>query len=282
MIFMLFLLYIGLPQFTAFLLFFLRISLVLHVHFWGGVRNVLCTLLSAAEASEQSLQVCEDQKSTMNESSSAGAGESTWSSGQQMKMENCYHLWVLFKYMQAREAVRSWWMPRVPAVVDMINEIPGPPPHPLPVLPVHHHNRQTDVCRSPTSTENCPCAKLPLGWEILFICCTSPIMFLSPSRLWVLFIKIAGVLTYFSVQQLNKSRLPTCLHLPRRERKKYKLKVHVQYKWAKKRKKKYLQLYKVDKESLSYQSIREAPWVWSYVKSLKQQNVVKMRRLYIS
>lgn len=73
-------------------------------------------------------------------------------------------------------------------------------PHlpPSPSSTIHHCNRQTDVCRSPTSTENCLCAKLPLGWEILFICCTSPIMFLSPSRLWVLFIKIAEILTYFS------------------------------------------------------------------------------------
>lgn len=74
---------------------------------YGSVLYVVCTLLSASNASEQSLQVHTDQKSTMNESSSAGAEESTWSSGQQMKMENCYHLWVLFKYMQAREAVRS-------------------------------------------------------------------------------------------------------------------------------------------------------------------------------
>lgn len=37
-----------------------------------------------------------------------------------------------------REAVGSWWMPRVPAAVDMINQIPGrplPPPLGLPVLP---------------------------------------------------------------------------------------------------------------------------------------------------
>lgn len=103
------------------------------VHFRGGVWSAACSLLSAAGASEQSLQVCTDQKSLMNESSSAGAGESTWSSGQQMKMENCYHLWGLFKYMQAGEVVRSWWMPRVPVVVDMIKKIPGPAPlHPLP------------------------------------------------------------------------------------------------------------------------------------------------------
>lgn len=123
----------------------------------GSVLYVVCTLLSASNASEQSLQVRTDQKSTMNESSSAGAEESTWSSGQQMKMENCYHLWVLFKYMQAREAVRSWWMPRVPAVVDMIKKYLGkplPPPQP-PSLTIHHHNRQTDVCRS-----TCKCRKL--------------------------------------------------------------------------------------------------------------------------
>ena len=101
-----------------------------YVHFWGSVRYAGCTVLSAAGASEQSVQVCTDQKSTMNESSSAGAGESTWSSGQQMKMENCYHLWGLFKYMQAGEVVRSWWMPHVPAVVDMIKKIPGPTPPP--------------------------------------------------------------------------------------------------------------------------------------------------------
>lgn len=29
-------------------------------------------------------------------------GESIWSSGQQMQTENCYHLWVLFKYIQMR------------------------------------------------------------------------------------------------------------------------------------------------------------------------------------
>lgn len=113
---------------------------------WGSVSYAARTMLSEASASEQSLQVCTDQKSTMNKSSSAGAEESTWSSGQQMKMENCYPLWGLFKYMQAGEVVRSWWMPHVPAVVDMIKKIPGPiRPHP----PVHHHNRQTDVARSP-------------------------------------------------------------------------------------------------------------------------------------
>lgn len=74
---------------------------------------------------------------------------------------------------------------------------------------IHHHNRQTDVCRSPASTENCLCVKLPLGWEILFICCTSPIMFLSPSRLLVLF---------SSVNQLNTDfrSSTTCALLPKR------------------------------------------------------------------
>lgn len=100
---------------------------ILYVHFWGSVQYAACTLLSAAGASEQSSQVCTEQKSTMNESSSAGARESTWSSGQQMKMENCYHLLGPFKYMQAGEVGRSWWMPRVSVVVDMIKKIPAPP-----------------------------------------------------------------------------------------------------------------------------------------------------------
>lgn len=98
-------------------------SLVLYMlYFWSSLRCTACTLLPAAGASEQSSQACTDQKSTMNESSSVGAGESTWSSGQQMKMENCYHLLGSFKYMQAGEVVRSWWMPRVPVVVDMIKK----------------------------------------------------------------------------------------------------------------------------------------------------------------
>lgn len=50
---------------------------LVYVLFGGSVRYGVCTLLSAANASEQSLQVCTEQKSTMNESSSAGAGEST-------------------------------------------------------------------------------------------------------------------------------------------------------------------------------------------------------------
>lgn len=108
----------------------------LYVLFGGSVRYGVCTLLSAANASEQSLQVCTEQKSTMNESSSAGAGESTWSSGQQMKMENCYHLWGLFKYMQAREVVRSWWMPHVPTVVDMIKKRTWATPTPSPPSPL--------------------------------------------------------------------------------------------------------------------------------------------------
>lgn len=67
------------------------------------------------------------------------------------------------------------------------------------------HNRQTDVRRSLTSTWNCLCAKLPLGWEMLFIRCTSPIVFLIPSGLLGFFvIKIPGILTCFSVNQLNR------------------------------------------------------------------------------
>lgn len=70
---------------------------------------VVCCLhsVSANGISEQRMEICTDQKSTMNESSSAAAGKSTWSSGQQMKMENCYYLLSLFKYMQAGEVVRS-------------------------------------------------------------------------------------------------------------------------------------------------------------------------------
>lgn len=49
--------------------------------------------------------------------------DSTWSSGQQMKMENCYHLLGPFKYVQPGKVVRSWWMPHMPAVVDMIKKI---------------------------------------------------------------------------------------------------------------------------------------------------------------
>lgn len=181
----------------------------------------LCPALSspAAEGIGAELcRVCGDQKSTMNESSSARAGESTWSSGQQMKMENCYHLWVPFKYMQAGRGGQVMMDAPCPrrCWYDQRNTW-APTPATLPPSPIHHRNRQTDVCRSPTSTENCPCAKLPLGWEILFICCTSPIMFLSPSRLWVLFIKIAGILTYFSAQKLDnnnnkKKKLPSNIH----------------------------------------------------------------------
>lgn len=92
--------FIGLLQFTASPFFG---SLFVLVSEGTAVRIVPCTLSSpAAEGIGAELcRVCGDQKSTMNESSSARAGESAWSSGQQMKMENCYHLWVPFKYMQA-------------------------------------------------------------------------------------------------------------------------------------------------------------------------------------
>lgn len=116
--------------------------------------------------------------------------DSTWSSGQQMKMENCYHLLGPFKYVQPGKVVRSWWMPHMPAVVDMIKKyIWGPTPlPPPPCSTILRYNRQTDVCRSPASTENCLCAKLPSGWGILFIRWTSPIMFLSPSVLLEFFV----------------------------------------------------------------------------------------------
>lgn len=183
----------------------------------------LCELSSSAAEGIGAgpCRACRDQKSTMNESSSARAGESTWSSGQQMKMENCYHLWVPVQVHASGE--RRWGHDGCPVSSPLLiwstKYLSPRCPHlpPSPSSTIHHCNRQTDVCRSPTSTENCPCAKLPLGWEILFICCTSPIMFLSPSRLWVLFIKIAEILTYFSEQKLNnnskkKSYLPTYMH----------------------------------------------------------------------
>lgn len=87
---------------------------------------------------------------------------------------------------------------------------------PLPHL-IHHRNRQPDVCRWPTTTENCLCAKLPLEWNILFICCMSPIMFLSPSRLLVVFIKMTTILACFSVKQPNRDMcFRTCSLLPKR------------------------------------------------------------------
>lgn len=59
---------------------------------------------------------------------------------------------------------------------DQKNTRTNPPPLSL----IYHHNRQTDVCRWLPGPENCLCAKLPLEWEILFICC-SPIMI----QVWV-------------------------------------------------------------------------------------------------
>lgn len=151
-----------------------------YVHFRQCTKRCLHPV-SAAGASDQRLQVGTDQKSTMNESSSTRPGENTRSSGQQMKMENCYHLLCLFKYMQAG---RSWWMPCVYVAVDMIKKKGDNPPYPPPFTTII----DKQMCAGkPANTENCLCAKLPLRWEILFICCTSPIMFLSPSRLLMVF-----------------------------------------------------------------------------------------------
>lgn len=62
--------------------------------------HAICALSSVDGAPEPSGFMCiRSSKSTVNESSSATDGESTWSSGQQMKMENCYHLLDPFKYM---------------------------------------------------------------------------------------------------------------------------------------------------------------------------------------
>lgn len=102
------------------------------VHFWGSVPDAACTVLSAAGASEQSSQVYTDQKSTMNESSSCrsrGKHMVKWSTNENGKL---LPLVGPFKYMQAGEVVRSWWMPRVPVVVDMIKKMPGPTPSPPP------------------------------------------------------------------------------------------------------------------------------------------------------
>lgn len=82
----------------------------------------------------------------------------------------------------------------------------NPSHRPSPPLPPFTTIIDKQMCAGrPASAENCPCAKLPSGWEILFICCMSPIMVLSPSRLGVFFIKIAGILTcFFSVKQVNR------------------------------------------------------------------------------
>lgn len=130
-----------------------------------------------------------------------------------MKMENCYHLLGPFKYVQPGEVVRSWWMPHMPAVVDMIKKnIWGPTPlPPPPCSTILRYNRQTDVCRSPASTENCLCAKLPSGWGILFIRWTSPIMFLSPSVLLEFFFNPNN--RDSSAKQQTGTALRTCLLL---------------------------------------------------------------------
>lgn len=232
--------FIGLPQFTASPLCGSLFPLCcVSAHLWGtGVRILPCTLSSpAAKGNGAELcSVCWDQKSTMNESSSARARESTWSSGQQMKMENCYHLWVPFKYMQAGRGDQVMMDAPCPrrCWYDQRNTW-APTPSSLPLSRPPHFTAVIDKQMCVGHPQAQKIVRVPLGWEILFICCTSPIMFLSPSGLWVLFIKIAGILTYFSAQKLNNNNnnkkaafQHTCIYtgLPRKRRygnAKYKL-----------------------------------------------------------
>lgn len=171
-----------------------------------------CKLLSSvAEGNGAELcPACWDQKSTMNESSSAprrGKHMVKWSTNENGKLLPLVGPVQVHASGERRSGHDG--CPVSPPLLIWSTKYLGPRcPHllPSPSSTIHHRNRQTDVCRSPTSTENCPCAKLPLGWEILFICCTSPIMFLSPSRFWVFFIKIAGTFTCVSAEKLNNKQ----------------------------------------------------------------------------